>query len=207
MMIFFLFACPTGSQMAPQTAVPVSDYDRKEWGGWRDDNKDCQDARQEVLIRQSEEPVTFKDERQCKVATGRWTCPYTGETFTDPGQLDVDHMVPLKEAHWSGGHEWDRDRKRSYYNDLTLGHLVAVSASSNRSKGSRDPASWFPPSEEFHCGYLKAWMSVKERWGLSVDCDEAVVVAKELAQTCEVKQPSPAPSTLADPPPPADQTP
>ena len=31
------------------------DYDRDDWGGWRDEDDDCQDTRQEVLG--SEEPA------------------------------------------------------------------------------------------------------------------------------------------------------
>ncbi len=41
--------------------------------------------------------------QECKVASGRWTDLYSGEVFTDPGELDVDHMVPLRNAQRSGG--------------------------------------------------------------------------------------------------------
>ena len=181
-----LLACsPAQPAPASVSAEPMAEYDRKEWGSWRDEDNDCQDTRQEVLIRQSEVPVTFKDERECRVATGKWTCPYTGDEFTDPSKMDIDHMVPLHEAHMSGGWQWDRDKKRSYFNDLTPGHLVATSASSNRSKGSRDPASWIPPLEEMWGGYLKAWAGVKERWKLSMDCDESEVLARSLAGSCK----------------------
>ena len=30
----------------------------------------------------------------CRVADGIWHGPYTGERFTDPGDLHIDHIVP-----------------------------------------------------------------------------------------------------------------
>jgi hypothetical protein len=32
-----------------------------------------------------------------------WRDAYSGVFYTDPGQLDVDHLVPLENAHRSGG--------------------------------------------------------------------------------------------------------
>jgi len=43
--------------------------------------------------------VAFKTDRKCQVATGEWFDPYTGETVTDATRLDIDHMIPLKNAH------------------------------------------------------------------------------------------------------------
>lgn len=180
--LVLLVACsPAQPVPVSATAEPVAEYDRREWGSWRDEDRDCQDTRQEVLIRQSEIAVTFKDGKTCKVATGKWTCPYTGTEFTDPRGMDIDHMVPIHEAHVSGGWQWDRDKKRTYYNDLTPGHLVATSASSNRSKGSRDPAVWMPPLEGMRCSYLKAWVGVKKKWELEMDCGESDYMVVPLA--------------------------
>ena len=96
---------PTGPQLSIAVA-PVTenipDYDRGEWRHWVDEDGDCQDARQEALIAESETPVTYKSEDRCRVASGSWDGPYTGERFTDPGDLDIDHMVPLANAHRSG---------------------------------------------------------------------------------------------------------
>jgi len=177
---------PQGA-LATETA-PEAPYDRSEYGSWRDYDKDCQDTRQEVLIAESEVPVTFKDGKTCKVATGQWTCPYTGVKIVDPKLIDIDHMVPLREAHGSGGWEWERDKKRLYSNDLEdPNHLIAVTASSNRSKGSRDPAGWMPPRTEFWCDYLKAWVGVKRKWELAMDCDEARTIALYFEGSCQAE--------------------
>jgi hypothetical protein len=148
-----------------------AEYDRGDWGGWYDADKDCQDTRQEVLIAESETPVTFEDERECRVTSGRWTDPYTGNVFTNPSDLDIDHVVALKEAHDAGGWEWDRDRKRAYSNNLdNPDQLIAVSASANRSKGSRGPEEWLPPKEDFRCPYLKMRQKIYEENQLDYDC-------------------------------------
>ncbi len=149
------------------------DYDRRAWKHWIDADNDCQDTRQEVLIEESEVPVTFKTKQKCEVLTGRWTCPYTGDVFTDPGKLEVDHMVPLAAAHAAGGYAWDPDRKRLFANDLRQPeHLIAVSASAKRAKGKKGPEEWLPPNDDYLCQYLKDWKGIKDRWRLSVTTKE-----------------------------------
>ena len=87
-------------------------YARNMYGGWRDADHDCQDARQEVLIAESLVPPTL-DDAGCRVVSGLWYGLFSGQAFTDPSKLDIDHLVPLKEAHQSGGHAWTRDRRRA----------------------------------------------------------------------------------------------
>jgi hypothetical protein len=57
------------------------------------------------------------------------------------------------------------------------GALVAVSASSNRSKSDSDPAEWKPPRREAWCRFATDWVVVKVKWDLSAD--EAEVEAVE----------------------------
>lgn len=153
-------ALDAGSTASPPGDTPTTSgvrYDRDLYGGWIDADGDCQDTRQEVLIEESLEAVIL-DERGCKVVSGKWYDPFTGKTFTNPRQLDIDHFIPLAEVHRSGSHSWTSSQRKSYANDLTIAEtLIAVSASANRSKGDKDPAHWLPPNSEFHCKYVEIW--------------------------------------------------
>ena len=50
-------------------------YKRTFYKHWIDEDGDCQDTRQEVLIRDASTKVTFQDEQHCKVAKGTWPDP------------------------------------------------------------------------------------------------------------------------------------
>ena len=118
----------------------IPDYDRGDWKHWVDADGDCQDARQEVLIAESLEPVTYETDRECRVATGRWWAPHLGHFLGNPGHIDVDHHVPLKNAHVSGAWAWSPEMREEYANYLEEeNHLIALSSRHNRSKGARGP--------------------------------------------------------------------
>jgi hypothetical protein len=159
-------------------------YSRTDWmpGGWADEDGDCQDQRQEILITQSKvTPVLTAD--GCSVVRGRWVDPYTGEATADPGDIEIDHFVALKEAHDSGGFAWLREKKQAFAQDLTSGNLFAVMTSTNRQKGDRDPGEWLPRDKARACWYVKHWVEVKRRWGLSMDQVEADSI-KLLQERC-----------------------
>lgn len=148
-------------------------YNRQDWPHWADLDGDCQDTRAEVLIIKSTAPLILQG---CRVIGGRWFDPYTGEDFTDAGNIDIDHVVPLKEAHDSGGEDWSRARKKAFANDHE--NLLPVSASANRSKGSKDPAQWMPPLAAYHCEYAARWLLIKSRYQLAIDDAERIKLIK-----------------------------
>ena len=41
-------------------------YERTAWKHWVDEDKDCQNARHEVLVAESAEPVGFKTSKGCR---------------------------------------------------------------------------------------------------------------------------------------------
>ncbi len=146
----------------------LPEYDRSNYRHWIDQEDSCHNVREAVLVTESEIEVTLSADG-CRILSGRWTDPYSGETFTSSNQLDVDHMVPLGNAHKSGAWEWSYKRREEYANDLTYPeHLITVKSSVNRSKGSKGPDEWKPPRESYWCEYATNWEAIKGRWKLSM---------------------------------------
>jgi hypothetical protein len=129
---------------------------------------------------------------------GDWYSLYGGLTFTDPAELDIDHMVPLAEAWDSGASNWNAARRQAYANDLDHPEtLRAVSAASNRSKGDLDPGQWKPTRDAAWCEYANDWVTVKKAWDLTADQNE-VDDLRVMLRTCDEQSPSPSsPSTTA----------
>lgn len=151
-------------------------YNRDLFEHWSDEDSDGCDTRDEVLQRES------KTKTDCSLAKGTWISLYDGVKTSDSSTFDIDHFVPLKEAWESGASSWDKQTRNRFANDLGYGNsLIAVSASSNRSKGDRDPNSWLPKSAAFTCQYVGRWIAVKYRWGLSVDSAEKKTLTSKLA--------------------------
>lgn len=143
-----------GLKVEPEADAP---YDREGmYGGWTT-HEDGRSTRELVLAEE-------------EVLPGVWWDPYTKRGFADAGLLDVDHLVPLREAHESGAHAWTEEKRRRFANWLEdPQHLIAVHRSANRGKGAGDPAEWMPPNPDYWCQYLVDWVRVKARWELSVD--------------------------------------
>ena len=155
-------------------------YVREDWPHWLRYDGTCLNTREEVLRRQSLKPVRLSA-NGCDIVSGFWRDPYTGEEFTDPKRMDVDHMVPLEEAYASGGYRWNRDRRAAYANDVDGPHtLIAVSAAANRAKGDKGPEDWLPPQVSYRCQYVADWIGVKAHWQLSMDERERVTVGNIL---------------------------
>lgn len=128
--------------------------------------------------------VGFRGSRQCTVDSGQWLAPYTGTSVTVAGDLDVDHMVPLANAHRSGAWAWSAQRKRAYANDISFdGHLIGVTASANRSKGAKGPEEWQPRDRRHWCDYAINWITVKSTWGLTATAGGWAAL-EEMVSTC-----------------------
>ena len=157
------------SILASLTVAPErpAGYDRDLFPHWDYLGDDC-DVRDRVLILEARNgPSTGTS---CPVGRGRWFSPFDGVTVRDPSALDIDHMVPLAEAWASGARRWPTAVREAFANDLGYaGSLIAVTASSNRSKGDQDPAEWLPARVSYRCTYVSEWIAVKWRWRLAVD--------------------------------------
>lgn len=154
-------------------------YKRKEWQGrWQDVDKDCQNTRAEILIKRSLTEVTFTTPKKCTVATGKWDDYYYPEVHSLAKEVDIDHLVPLFEAHKSGGAQWSKEKKKAFANDEE--NLVITSKTTNRKKGAHTLKSWLPVSLSYACKYYKQWMLIKNKYQLKISVDEinAVDISK-----------------------------
>ncbi|MFJ8582537.1 HNH endonuclease family protein [Micromonospora sp. NPDC093277] len=157
-----------------------SAYDRALFPHWVAVEGTC-DAR-EYVLKYDGSNVTV--DSTCKATAGSWYSEYDGVTTTDASSFDIDHMVPLAEAWNSGADTWTTAKRRDFANDVSSPQLWAVSASSNRSKGDKDPAKWMPPRTAIHCSYVKSWINVKYRYGLAVDSAEKTALQNNLNSRC-----------------------
>jgi DNA uptake protein ComE-like DNA-binding protein len=172
-------------------------YSRDLFRHWIDADGDGCDTRKEVLIAESLTPVTVGS--GCSISGGSWLSPYDMVYTTNPSEFDIDHLVPLKEAWDSGAVNWDAATRQAFANDLDFSmSLIAVTASSNRSKSDRDPAEWLPTNTAYHCEYAVAWVQVKVRWKLSIDMAEKEKLLS-LASSCggEALEFSPSPANVS----------
>jgi hypothetical protein len=164
------------------------------------DGQGCR-TRALVLRRDSLTPAQV-DPVGCAVVAGDWYSVYDGVTWSDPAELDIDHVVALKEAWGSGAWAWTPQRRSAFGNDLEDPRsLRAVTSSVNQSKGAADPSNWIPPNADFVCTYLSDWVSIKARWSLSMDQSEHGRIRNLLTDRCPGQTIAPWPNTPAPGPP------
>ncbi|NEA30662.1 HNH endonuclease family protein [Streptomyces sp. SID13031] len=176
----------TASDLLATLTVQVENgtgYDRALFPHWIDADSDTCDTREEILI--AESTTTPSTGTGCKVNSGTWNSWYDGATWTNPSDVDIDHVVALKEAWDSGAHAWTTAKRQRYANDLGYAwSLDAVTDNVNQSKSDKDPAQWLPPLTSVRCAYAIHWTAVKYRWKLSIDTTEKNALAAILTGSC-----------------------
>jgi Protein of unknown function (DUF1524) len=188
--------------LIPVTNENQTTYDRDRFGYPADLDGDGCDTRAEVLQRDSLTPAQV-DPSGCQVIAGDWYSSYDGLTHTDPAELEIDHVVALSEAWDSGAWAWGSERLVAYGNDLDDPRsLRAVTGAVNTAKGDKDPSNWLPPNPAAVCTFLADWISIKARWGLTMDQSEAGRIRNVLADQCPGQLVAPWPAAPADTPPP-----
>jgi hypothetical protein len=181
---------PAGPLTDQLAALPIAPedtgahYDRDDWLPDWARTGEC--TTRETVLQQQGQNVQVNN--KCAPVAGQWTSSYDGVTVTDPSKLDIDHVVPLAEVARSGAivngrrqrpGDWPPEQRQAYANDVE--GLIAVTASSNRSKGDDDPARWMPDQNK--CPYIQSWIHMKTKYHLSIDQQEHDAIASVIA-TC-----------------------
>jgi hypothetical protein len=147
----------------PVAAETPGGYDRDKFKHWVDADGNCRDTRDEVLAAESKVAV-----HGCDINVGRWFSYYDRLTWRRSSDVDIDHLVALKEAWDSGAKRWNAPTRKRFANDLRdRRSLVAVTDNVNQSKSDRDPSEWLPQYGK--CRYVKEWTAVKLRWRLKTN--------------------------------------
>ena len=169
----------------PQEKEQQTGYSRSLFKHWSDLDRDGCSTREEVLIAESLTKAQV-DAYGCKVIAGDWYSPYDNKRYSDPSDVDIDHVVALKEAWDSGAHSWSASKREQFANDLSDERsLIAVKDSENQSKSDKDPSNWLPKNSAYLCTYLADWVAVKARWGLSMDTSEWGRIKNLLTASCK----------------------
>ncbi|MEV4532544.1 HNH endonuclease family protein [Asanoa sp. NPDC049518] len=156
-----------------------SGYSRDLFPHWITISGAC-NTRETVLRRDGSNVVTNSS---CTATSGSWYSPYDGATWTDPADVDIDHVVPLSEAWRSGASSWTTARRQSFANDLSHPQLIAVTDNVNQSKGDQDPSTWQPSRTAYRCTYAKMWIASKYYWGLRLQSSEKSAL-QTMLNTC-----------------------
>lgn len=162
---------------------PTDKYSRaKHFGAWiKPDSSTCLNTRGLVLKRESS--IETQNGGACTIRTGQWHDPYTDQDFQSASDIQIDHLVPLKNAYMTGAFEWDSKKRCLYANFLgNRFHLVPVSGVQNEEKGDRSPAEYMPPNTNYQCEYLRNWLEIKLIWSLRLTPFEVDGLKKEIAQ-------------------------
>lgn len=149
----------------------------------------------------------------CTATSGTWLSPYDGASWTAASDVDIDHMVPLKNA-WivsfpatpppvcsssrflrtltsapfprffqSGASKWTTAQREAFANDVTRPQLWAVTDNVNQSKSDKSPDAWKPPLSSFYCVYARSWVQVKSYYDLTISSAEKTALTSML-NTC-----------------------
>lgn len=178
----------------PHSEPPPPPYKRSfHFKGWIKDptRQTCFNTRHLVLYRQALSEITYKvgkkGNRTCQIQSSSWYDPYSDEYFFSASDLQIDHLVPLKNTYLAGAWSWSAEKRCHYTNFLAdPEHLIAVQSFANLSKGERGPDRYLPINSRYQCQYLAAWLRIKATWRLKIAVKEGDAIREFLdGEECE----------------------
>lgn len=170
------------AKLAVKGRAPKTGYDRALFSdGWG--NIGSCDVRNYILARDLDR-LTWRDNPDCTVATGRLTDPYTGKVIDfvrgvgTSSAVQIDHVVAVSDAWQKGAQRLNSIQRYNFYNDPL--NLLAVDGPTNSQKGDSDAASWLPPRRAYWCPYVARQIAVKYKYKLWVTSAERASMLRVL---------------------------
>ncbi|GAB2672247.1 DUF1524 domain-containing protein [Thalassiella azotivora] len=193
--------------------APRTGYDRDLFGpAWADTDRNGCDTRNDVLRRDLVDVTTRPGTRDCVVASGTLTDPYSGRRIAfvrgegTSEAVQVDHVVALSDAWQKGAQQWTPQQRLAFANDPL--NLLADDGPLNQQKGDGDAATWLPPNRGYRCSYVARQIAVKSRYGAWVTAAERDAMSRVLADCPHQQLPDGGtPPAAAAPAPPVDAGP
>lgn len=167
-----------------QDHLPSRRYHRDvfEYQKYDPDGNGCT-TREDILLRDLKD-THKKPGNACIILSGVLQDPYTGKKLSfqrgaqTSREVQIDHVVALKNAWESGAYAWDPHKLREFGNDPY--NLLAVEGKANEDKGSQSAATWLPQNKGFACPYVARQIGVKKKYGLTVTRKEKRAMLKVL---------------------------
>ena len=142
------------------TELPA--YDRDDWNHWTDSDDDCQDARQEVLVAESRNTISFKTDRGVASPPANGSLPTPAPSSPTPESSTSTtwcRSATPTPAGLGSGLPSAESSMPNYLDDPQ--HLIAVTASANRSKGARGPEDVKGGEKMYPAGGPIAWFGCR----------------------------------------------
>lgn len=142
--------------------------------GWGDPDGNGCDARNDALQAALDDVALLDD--GCRVASGVFTDPYSGETVDfergpeTSDDVQIDHVVALYNAWRTGAQDLTFEERIALANDPI--NLQPTIDWVNDDKQASDASQWLPPDETYHCTYVSRQILVKATYGLWVTQNE-----------------------------------
>lgn len=152
-------------------------YDRTKFGpAWYDvDNNGC--STRDDVLKQQLENVVMKS--KCAVRSGNLEDPYTSFRYKYPETvMEVDHVVSLSDAWYSGADAWNTQKRIAFANDTE--NLIVTTREINREKSNKAPDEWLPNYGP--CRYVEQYATVKAKYDLRMTDEQKERVRSVLSR-------------------------
>jgi hypothetical protein len=145
------------------------------YGEWIDIDGDCQNTRAEALITRSLSPIEFTRSDNCYVKSGKWIDYYTDIIYTNAKDIQIDHIISLKQHYEAIGSTLTHKQRVEYANEPT--HLVITKSSLNMSKSAKDLSEFITRvPQQNKCKYIRDVKRISDASNITLDNSDNEII-------------------------------